>query len=99
MSVQHKVSHSLLTLQFMIERVIYDQVDSYRDQKKLFIDFSLILEVDFSTDVCLIHLSNLIKFEMDPCRFVVIVLLYLQNAFDTVDHGILIMKLEALGIS
>ena len=53
----------------------------------------------FSTDTCLIHLTEFVKFEMDKGHLVSMVLLDVQKAFDTVDHGILWMKMEALGFS
>ena len=53
----------------------------------------------FSKDTCLIHLTNFIKFEMDKGHLVGMVLLDLQKAFDTVDHAILLMKMEALAFS
>ena len=53
----------------------------------------------FSTATCLIHLTDFIKFEMDKCYLVGMVLLDLQKAFETVDHVILLVKMEALCFS
>ena len=44
----------------------------------------------FSTDTCLIHLSDYIRLQMDKGHLVGMVLLDLQKAFDTVDRGILL---------
>ena len=47
----------------------------------------------------MIHLTDFIKFQMDEGHYVVMVLLDIQKAFDTVDHNILLMKLEAIGLN
>ena len=52
----------------------------------------------FSTDTCLIHLTDFIRYEMDKGNIVGMILLDLQKAFDTVDHSILHMKLQASGL-
>ena len=82
----------------MFERVVYDQVESYLGQKKLPYKFQSGFRSRYSTDTCLTHLTDFIKFQMDHSHFVGMVLFDLQKAFDTVDHGIL-MKLKALGLS
>ena len=69
------------------------------DQKKLVYKFQSGFRSRYSTDTCLTHLTDFIKFQMDQGHFVGMVLLDLQKAFDTVDHDILLIKLKALGLS
>ena len=81
------------------ERFVYDQVEEYLCKIKLLYKFQSGLRRDYSTDTCLIHLSDFIRLQMDQGNLVGMILLYLQKAFDIVDHGILLMKMEALGLS
>ena len=83
----------------VLERVIYDQLDQYLSQNSILYEFQSGFRQGFSTDTCLIHLTDYIRFQMDKGQLVGMVLLDLQKAFDTVNHPILLMKLKAIGLS
>ena len=53
----------------------------------------------FSTDSALIHLSDLIRQNMDKGLYTGALLLDLQKAFDTVNHSILLSKFQAMGMN
>jgi len=82
----------------IFELVVYDQVESYLKEHTLLYNFQSGFRTGFSTDTCLIHLSDFIRFQMDSGNIVGMILLDLQKAFDTVDHVILILKFEAIGL-
>ena len=66
---------------------------------KLLFEYQSGFRRGFSTDTCLTHLSDNVCFLMDKSNITGMVLLDLQKAFDTVDHGVLLMKLEAIGLN
>ena len=83
-----------------LEKVIYYQFEDYLLQKKdCYLNISLVLGEVCSTGTCLTHLSDHIRFQIDKSNLTGMVLLDLQNAFDTVDHDVIIMKLEAFGLN
>ena len=83
----------------VVEKVVCDQIETYLDEKKLLYKFQSGFRGRFSTDTCLNYLTDFIKFEMDKGNLIGMVLLDLQKAFETVYHGILLMQMEALGLS
>ena len=80
------------------EKVVYDQVEAYFRKNNLLYKFQSGFRSKFSTDTCLIHLTDFIRKEMDKGHIVGMILLDLQKAFDTVDHSILMMKLRSAGL-
>ena len=83
----------------IFERIMYDQLESYHRDESLLYDFQSGFRPSFSTDTCLIHLSDFIRKEWDDGNYTGMVVLDLQKAFDTVDHKIMLGKLRAIGMT
>ena len=91
---------SLLPLILKIfEKVVHDQTQAFLDENKILYKFQSGFRRNFSTDSCLSYLSNKIANSFEFGLHTVIILIDLQKAFDTIDHKILINKLEFLGFS
>jgi len=82
----------------ILERAVYNQVEEYLNTKDLLYNYQSGFRKKFSTDSCLIHLTDFIRENTSQGKYTGAVLLDLQKAFDTVDHTILIKKMEKIGL-
>ena len=85
---------SILTIvSKILERVTYNQIESYMKSENLFYSFQSGFRSSFSTDTFLTHLTDQIRSQMNRGFYTGMVMIDLQKAFDTVDHDILLQKL------
>ncbi len=74
-------------------------IDKYLASRNLLYEFQSGFRKSNSTDTCVLYLTDHIRKEVDKGYFCGMVMLDLQKAFDTGDHGILVCKLKAIGFN
>ncbi len=80
----------------IIEKVIFNQLNKYLNSNGYLDNFQSGIRAHHSTETALINIINDIRLNSDTGKLMVLVLLDLSAAFDTVDHihNILLQRLE-----
>ena len=83
----------------IIEKVVHDQTQKFLDDNNILYEFQSGFRKKYSTDSCLSYLNDKISKGFDSGMFTGLILIYLQKAFDTIDHEVLLKKMKVLGFS
>lgn len=83
----------------LLEKAIFTQMEKYLKENNILYGFQSGFRGGFSTETCLVRLSDYIRSQSSLGNYTGMVLIDLQKAFDTVDHNILCSKLRAMGFS
>lgn len=99
----HKLDHGnyrpvsiLCSLSKIIENILFEQIDKYLASHNLLYEFQSGFRKSHSIDTCLLYLTDHIRREVDKGIFCGMVMLDLQRAFDTIDHGIWFVNYKPL---
>ena len=80
----------------IIEKSIHFQIEDYLNKKKLIYMYQSGFRTNHSTDLCLAQLIDFVATGMDKQMHTGMILVDLQEAFDTLNHGILLKKKRSI---
>ena len=83
----------------IIEKVIYDQTQNFLDEHNHIYRYQSGFRKKYSTNSCLSYLCDKVLRGIDKGLFTGLILIDLQKAFDTLNHEILLHKMQFLGFS
>ena len=81
----------------IIEKSIHFQIEDYLNKKKLISMYQSGFRMNNSTDLCLTQLIDFVATGMNRQMHTGMILLDIQKAFDTLDHGFLLKKMKYFG--
>lgn len=87
----------LSSLSKIFEKILFDQIEEYISNLSILYEFQSGFRRLHSTETTILYLTDYIKKGIDKGKLSGMVLLDLRKAFDTVDHNILLLKLNAMG--
>mgnify|MGYP001795459600 FL=1 len=83
----------------VLEKVVLDQTQNYLKENDLIYELQSGFRNNHSTNFCLSFLSDKILSGFDSGLLTGMILIDLQKAFDTINHVILLQKMEIMGFS
>lgn len=99
MQVENYRGISLLpTINKVFERVIYDKIEQFVTRFKQFDELQFGYRKHYGTQDALCKLYSTISKALDKKKYVVAVFFDISKAFDSIDHKVLLFKLEKMGI-
>ena len=83
----------------IIEKVVHDQTNEFLSDNRILYNYQSRFRTNHSTNLCLSFLTDKILKGFDEGLLTGMILIDLQKVFDTINHEILLKKLEAIGFS
>ena len=82
----------------ILERLMYNRLYDFLEKKEIIFSLQFGFRQKCSTTHALIHLTEKIRHEIDKDNYACGIFVDFQKAFDTVDHHMLLKKLEYYGV-
>ena len=97
-SLNNKPISTLSQFSKSFERLIYNQLLSFVEKQDILYQFQFGFRKRYSTEQAVLQITDNLKTAIDNKLYTCGIFLDFSKAFDTVDHNILLKKLEKYGI-